>query len=121
MPNALNWFELPVNDLDRATRFYETVLGTPLRREVFNGTPMAIFPYGEGGVGGALLKSANRKPGSEGSLVYLDASDKLDACLARVEKAGGAIALPRTAIGENGFIALVRDSEGNLFGLHSMR
>jgi len=121
MANALNWFELPVTDLDRATRFYETLLGVPMRREVFQGTPMAIFPYADKGVGGALLKMDHRKPSAEGSVVYLDASDKLDACLARAEKAGGAVVLARTEIGEPGFIALVRDSEGNVVGLHSQR
>jgi predicted enzyme related to lactoylglutathione lyase len=59
-------------------------------------------------------------PAADGALVYLHARD-LDACLARLEKAGGSAVLPKTDIGEPGFIALVRDSEGNVVGLHSPR
>jgi predicted enzyme related to lactoylglutathione lyase len=121
MKNALNWFELFVDDMDRATRFYETLLGTPMKREIFQGTPMALFAHEEAGVGGALVKSQTGKPGQGGGVVYLDATGKLDACIARAEKAGGAVVLPRTAIGEPGFIARVRDSEGNVVGLHSPR
>ena len=47
MANALTWFEIPTQDLDRAVRFYETVLGVHLKREVFGGVPHAIFPAGE--------------------------------------------------------------------------
>jgi len=57
---------------------------------------------------------------ADGSLIYLNVDGRLDACVARVAKAGGAIVLPRTGIGEHGFIAMVRDPEGNVVGLHSM-
>ena len=56
-----------------------------------------------------------------GVIVYLDADGTLDAGLARVERAGGQVILPKTDIGPPGFIALVRDTEGNLVGLHSER
>jgi predicted enzyme related to lactoylglutathione lyase len=45
----------------------------------------------------------------------------LDETLGRVEKAGGKIVMPKTDIGPPGFIAIVRDSEGNSVGLHSER
>jgi predicted enzyme related to lactoylglutathione lyase len=95
------------------------VLGIRMRREDFFGKPMAIFPRDDAGVGGALVRDADQPGGKGGTLVYLDATGKLDACLDRVPGAGGAVVLPRTAIGPNGFIALVRDSEGNTIGLHS--
>jgi predicted enzyme related to lactoylglutathione lyase len=122
MAHALNWFELAVNDLPRATRFYETVLGESLKREVFDGMPMAIFRTPDPReVGGALVQSPSRKPGTDGGLIYLNAAGRLDACLDRVEQAGGAVLMPKTDIGEPGFIALVRDTEGNTVGLHSPR
>ena len=119
MKNALNWFEIPVANLDRACGFYEKVLAVSLRRETFFGVPTALFPHQEPGVGGALVRDDQRPVATGGSLVYIDATAKLDACLARVSGAGGAVLQPRTAIGQAGFIALLRDSEGNTVGLHS--
>ena len=121
MTNAIAWFEIPVADMDRATRFYDAVLGTNLRRETFGGVTMAVFMPSKEGVGGALIHDAKRKPAADGSLVYLDVAGKLDACVGRVTKAGGEVVLPRTDIGDPGFIAIMRDSEGNLVGLHEPR
>ncbi len=121
MKNAINWFELPVQDLARARKFYETTLGASLRAETMGPMQMAIFPYAPGkGVGGALVKHADFKPSADGAVVYLDAPD-LDACLARAERAGGKVVLPRTDIGDPGFIALIVDTEGNRVGLHAER
>jgi predicted enzyme related to lactoylglutathione lyase len=121
MNTPIHWFEIFVADMDRAVRFYQTTLGIELRREQFTGKPMAIFPGSQEGAGGALVRDSAREPGGAGTLVYLDADGKLEACLARVARAGGTILLPRTDIGEPGFIALVRDTEGNSVGLHSAR
>src|SRR5262249_48786925 len=121
MANAINWFELFVADLDRATRFYETVLAAPLHREVFQGTPMAIFGGGKDVAGGALVHDPKRRPSAEGALVYLNVDGKLDAVLGRTRAAGGKVVLPRTDIGEPGFIGVIEDSEGNRVGLHSPR
>lgn len=120
--NAINWFELAVEDLDRARRFYETVLGTQLRPEAGGDTPMMLFPSGGGdAVGGALVKDARRRPGAPGTLVYLNANGKLDECERRIEAAGGKVLLPKTDIGEPGHIVLLLDSEGNQVGLHAER
>ena len=117
--NALTWFEIPTADLDRAARFYEAMLGAPLRREVFGGTPMAVLPYdGDPGIGGALVCDDARAPGA-GTLVYLDTAD-LDGALARAAKGGGRVVLPRTPIGPHGFIAIVEDTEGNKVGLNQL-
>ncbi len=118
MKNALNWFEIPVRDLDRAAAFYETLLGAKLRREVFGDLPYGILPYAEPGVGGALVQDPRRTPGG-GTLVYLNADGQLDAILARAAKAKATVALPKTAIGKDGFIAIVIDSEGNQLGFNS--
>jgi predicted enzyme related to lactoylglutathione lyase len=120
--HAIHWFEIFVTDLDRAARFYQTVLNVELRRESEGGRPMAIFNSAvEDGVGGALVRQTGREPTDNGVIIYLDADGKLDASLARVERAGGKVLMPKTDIGAPGFIALVRDTEGNLVGLHSER
>ena len=122
MANALNWFEIPVADLERATRFYEAVMGETLKRESEDGRPMAIFARkNDADVAGALVADPRRKPTSDGVTVYLNAAGKLDACLERVGGAGGKVLLPKTDIGVPGFIALVRDTEGNTVGLHAPR
>jgi predicted enzyme related to lactoylglutathione lyase len=121
MANTLNWFEIPTTDLCRATAFYEQVLGTSLKREDFGGTPMSIFATRDPDMAGALVKDARRKPSSDGALVYLNVNGQLDAVVARIALAGGEILLPKMDIGEPGFIALFRDTEGNVVGLHSER
>jgi hypothetical protein len=119
--NAINWFEIPTTDLARAQRFYEIVLETKLRNEDFGPTPMCIFEVPAPGVAGALIFTADRKPSSEGTLVYLNTGGAMNACLARVTKAGGQVVMPRTDIGPPGFIALIRDPEGNVVGFHEER
>lgn len=124
MNNAINWFEISTADLDKAQAFYEAVLGKPLRREAMGPSSLAVFPYdpASNGVGGALLCDPSApKPGSGGTLVYLDASPALDAALARVTLAGGQIALPRQALPPGmGFFAHIIDLDGNRVGLHAM-
>jgi predicted enzyme related to lactoylglutathione lyase len=121
MANALTWFEIPTLDLNRAVQFYETVLGVHLKREVFGGVPHAMFPAGQSDAGGALIQDGHRKPSSEGTRIYLDAGGKLDACVDRVRGAGGMLLMPKTDIGDPGFIAVFRDTEGNSVALHSPR
>jgi predicted enzyme related to lactoylglutathione lyase len=118
MQNALNWFEIPVRDMDRAVHCYETLLGSKLRREDFGGMPYGIFPYEEPGVSGALVQDAKRTPGAA-TVVYLDADGKLDEVLSRVESANASVLLPKTEVGKDGFIAIIVDSEGNHVGFNS--
>jgi predicted enzyme related to lactoylglutathione lyase len=119
MTTAINWFEIPTTNLERATRFYETALGKPLKHEVFGGTPMAVFTYADPGVGGALIQDERRKPSADGAILYLAVDGQLDEVLARVPKAGGAVVLGRTHIGDPGYIGMIRDTEGNVIGIHS--
>lgn len=119
MKNAITWFELPARNFDRAVKFYNTLLDSQLRVEDFNGTLNAVFPYSDPGTGGAVIKRENDAPSLSGSLVYLNLEGQLDAALARVESAGGKVILPKTHIGDPGYIAIIVDSECNRVGLHS--
>ena len=119
--NAVNWFELYVTDFDRAKRFYETVLQTPLQEFATEGCRMGMFPFDNtNGVGGAVTKMDGVAPGPGGTLVYLNAEGDLDGVLKRIPAAGGSVVKPRTSIGQHGFIAILKDTEGNSVGLHSM-
>lgn len=120
MADAVNWFEIPASDLDRAVSFYSAILGTKLEaQEAMPGFHMAMFPYEEG-VGGAIIKGEGYVPSAVGALVYLNGGEDLSTVLDRVEGAGGKVLAPKTDIGENGFIAYFHDTEGNKVGLHSM-
>ncbi len=118
--NPVHWFEISVNDMDRARKFYESALGLQLGLNRVESTLMAWFPTTEGGAGcsGALLKSEGRTPSHDGTMIYFSVPD-IEAVLARVEANGGRTLTPKTDIGEYGFYAYFEDSEGNRVGLHS--
>ena len=114
--HALQWFEIPVTDMDRAVKFYEAMLGVTLDRMTV-GTPVAVFPTDDDGVGGALSLD-DREPSEQGSMVYLTAPNGIQAALDAVPSAGGEVLLERTEIGNDyGYYAYVRDTEGNKVGL----
>ena len=122
--NAITWFEIPVADIDRAQRFYETLLARSLQRGQAGPQTLAVFPYEVGtGVGGMLKLDATATaaaPAASATLVYLDASPSLDVVLARAGELGARIVQPKTELpNDNGFTAHLLDTEGNRIGLHS--
>lgn len=124
LTNPVGWFELYVADMARARAFYEAVFGRPL--QTLPGTDsddyeMLAFPWTEeaSGAAGALVRSAHKGPGEGGTLIYFSCEDCATEA-GRAEAAGGELVQAKMQIGEYGFIALVRDTEGNLIGLHSM-
>ena len=117
------WFEIYVDDMNRAQKFYETVLDATLT-ELANPTnddlQMRAFPddMDSDGSGGALVNTDGFSAGQNSTLVYFGSED----CSieeSRVENAGGQIIQPKMSIGKHGFVALCKDTEGNMFGLHS--
>jgi hypothetical protein len=119
--NRVVWFEIPAGDLGRAAEFYETILQTQLKPESFGPHEMRMFAYDDGAAGGCILKGPGYAPAAAGVVAYLNADPSLDTVLARVERAGGKVALPRTALPKDmGCFAHIIDSEGNRVGLHAM-
>ena len=120
MQRLINWFEIPVRDLDRARRFYEATFAVELKPEVMEGMHMAVFPCEAPATGGALLACPEGKPGDHGVVIYLHGGDDLSVPLARAVAAGATVLMPITELSpEIGFIAMFADSEGNRIGLHS--
>lgn len=122
--NAVGWFDIYVNELDRAVAFYEVVLGRKLEpiTDPTGETNMMIFPadMSSYGAAGALAKSEHGAPGIGGTIVYFSAED----CAveeARVADAGGKVVRPKFSIGKFGWVTLCQDTEGNMFGLSSLR
>lgn len=122
--NPVGWFELYVNDMARAKKFYEAVFQRPLTdlpASQSGNSLMAMFAMdmSVSGCAGALTQSPGMKPGPGGTLIYFSCLDcAVEA--ARAAAAGGAVLQPKTSIGEHGFFALVQDTEGNTIGLHSL-
>ncbi len=115
------WFEIPASDLARATKFYETILSTSLKAESFGTHELRVFAHDDDAAGGCLMKGPGFEPAKGGVMAYLNADPSLDAVLARVERAGGKIALPRTDLPDDmGSFAHIIDSEGNRVGLHAL-
>ncbi|MCG7932312.1 MAG: VOC family protein [Candidatus Thiodiazotropha lotti] len=121
--NPVGWFEIYVDDMERAKNFYQAVLDTSLEKLVVpteSGVEMWSFPSDmeRYGAPGALVKMEGFSAGGNSTLVYFGCED----CAteeSRVEKAGGRIHQAKMSIGEYGFISIVIDTEGNMFGLHS--
>ncbi len=119
----INWFDIYVDDMDRARAFYETVLDTTLSPMGDPNDPTAeMLAFGDDasshGAGGALVRLEDVKPGPGGSMVYF-ACDDCAVEEARVPGAGGAIVRPKFSIGDHGDVSIVTDTEGNMIGLHS--
>ncbi|NER13010.1 VOC family protein [Leptobacterium flavescens] len=119
MSNAINWFEIPSTNFERAVKFYSQLLDAELQLMEAD-FQMAFLPYKDGGVGGCVTHGNGNKPCQEGTFAYLNGGDDLSVPLSRVEKAGGKVLMPKTSIGENGYMAIFLDTEGNRVAFHSM-
>jgi len=124
--NSVCWFEIYVNDMERAKRFYSTVLQVELSdAPEMDGMPdmqMAFFPWVESAPNatGALVKMSDMPVGKGGTLIYFQCED----CAVeerRVAGAGGKVHQPKMSLGEHGFCSICLDTEGNMFGLYSRR
>ena len=119
--NPVGWFEIPVTDMDRAKKFYESVFGFEIAITEMNGNAMGWFPMASDviGAGGTLIQGDGYIPSSDkGVLIYFTAPD-MENNLKRIAENNGKVLMPRTSIGEHGFISIFIDSEGNRLALHS--
>jgi len=123
--NPVVWFEIYVEDMARATAFYEKVLNLKLE-DMSDPTDLSMqmrgFPADmqSHGTGGALVKTEGMKPGGSNVVLYFGCED-CSVEESRVESAGGKVVQSKMPIGEFGFCSLVNDTEGNTIGLHSMK
>ena len=120
--NPVGWFEIYVQDMARAKRFYESVFQVKLEKLDSPEAEMWSFPMtmDRYGAPGSLVKMEGCPSGGNSTLVYFSCADcAIEA--ERVAASGGRIKREKTPIGKYGFIALAFDTEGNMFGLHSMQ
>lgn len=122
--NAVGWFDIYVDEMERAEGFYKTVLGAEMEdmTDPTGETEMKSFVANMEayGAAGALVKAAYAKPGPGGTQIYFSVED----CAtqqARIEAAGGQVVRPKFSIGEFGYVALAQDTEGNMIGFNSLK
>ena len=123
--NVVGWFEIPVTDMERAIKFYESVFDFEIKRDQMGVLDMGWFPWVDGdgpGSAGSLVKHPEHYvPSTDGTLIYFSSqTGDLDNELGGVESAGGKVVQPKTLINEDiGYMAVFIDSEGNRVALHS--
>ncbi|GAB4514051.1 MAG: VOC family protein [Anaerolineae bacterium] len=120
MKHAIDWFDIPVQNMERAMAFYSAVYDAPVMQIDMGGQLYAMLPgdpMNPDFVGGGLMEGT---PSKDGVRVYLNGGDDLQHALDRAVKAGATVILPKTLITEeNGYMAIFEDTEGNAIGLHS--
>jgi len=124
--NMVGWFEIPVKDMKRAIKFYETVFAVKLELQKLGPLDMAWFPWletGNGSAGSLVYAPDFYQPSKDGTLVYFTAhSGDLNNELSRVERAGGQVLQKKILITEDiGYMAILLDTEGNRIALHSRK
>jgi len=117
--NPVVYFEIPVNNIDRAIKFYKAIFNFDFEKEVIDHNEVALFPFiGENlGISGALAKGEIYKPTNDGVLIYFK-TENIDKTLKMAIESGGQILYPKTSNGDLGFVAEFKDSEGNRIALH---
>ncbi len=124
LTNAINWFEIPVTDFDRAKKFYEIIFDYQIPESIVGQTRMGFFLYDfkSGKIGGAICHGNGYTPSQHGSLIYLNGEPDLQIILSRVENVSGKILQPKTQMSpEVGHVAVFTDCEGNKVALHSRK
>jgi uncharacterized protein len=122
MKNSLTWYEIPTQDLERAKNFYAQIFSAEFEYVPMPDAPMYMFNVNQeaGQIGGALVHTTDNVPSKTGTIVYFSCEDVAHEAQ-KVEQAGGQVVVPKTSLGEFGFMAIFIDSEGNRVGLHSMQ
>jgi len=116
--NRAVWFDIPVADLDRASRFYANVLAIKVDQEKYGDYSFAVLEHKDGN-GGCLVPNPD-EISKTGIMLYLNAEGRLGDAVKKVKECGGSIVEDIHPIGPHGFRAIVIDSEGNRIVLHSM-
>jgi predicted enzyme related to lactoylglutathione lyase len=123
--HAINWFEIPVTDFERAKKFYETIFDYQMPENQMGPARMGflLYDFQNGGRGGAIVHNPGfYTPSRNGTMVYLNCDPDLQPILDKVEPACGIVIMNKKEVAPNlGYWALIEDTEGNRVALHSMK
>lgn len=119
--NAIQNFQIPVVDFERAMTFYSKIMGYNLEEMEFQDVKLGVFHCDDqDGVSGTIILGSDQRPSKDGALIYLQCKNDLKEHLQHVEEAGGEIYIGKTQLGPDmGFFAIIHDTEGNRIGLYS--
>lgn len=122
MINPIVWFEIYVQDVPRARKFYEGVFQCKLQQMAGPDIEMWGFPsdMGRHGASGTIIKTEGVPSGGNSTLVYFGCDD----CAveeSRAERFGGRVERIKMSIGQYGFVSILRDPDNNRIGLHSRK
>jgi hypothetical protein len=120
---ALNWFEIPVSDIQRAKAFYSKIFDITFQDvDTGDGNQYAFFPFDwTKGISGSLSQGPHYKPSEDGAVLFLNGGNDCSEILTRVATAGGKLLIPKTKISDQfGYFGSFIDTEGNKLNVHSM-
>ncbi|MBN2231067.1 MAG: VOC family protein [Candidatus Thorarchaeota archaeon] len=114
--NRVYYFEMPVDDFDRAIKFYENIFGWKITKEERPSGPYYSVKTGESdkpGINGSFFK---REEGWSTISNVINVND-IDTVIEKIKGLGGEIVFPKIVINGVGYLAYFKDTEGNTFGM----
>ncbi len=113
-PASIVWFEIPADDLKRAKKFYASLFGWKINP--FRGMKDFLHVDTEGADASPDGGMMGRKHPQQSITNYINV-ESIDKSAAKVQKLGGKICVPKTAVPQMGYFAVCTDTENNSFGL----
>ncbi|MEO0561637.1 MAG: VOC family protein [Chloroflexota bacterium] len=113
------WVEVPVTDINRAAKFYGALFDQQLEPMEYDGRKFAMLNVADGQAGLSLNQVEGFNPSADGVLVYLNAGERFDTLLSRLEAEGGKVVIPRSPMSESTVFATFNDTEGNTLALYT--
>ncbi len=127
MSNRITHFEIQVDDMERAKKFYGDVFGwefkdwSDVTGSPYEGIMTAPMDSKEPGINGGMLKRPCPPPKPEqgtNAFVCTIQVEDFDGIAEKILKAGGIVAMPKYALAKMAWQGYFLDTEGNTFGLH---
>ena len=115
--SSVVWFEIPADNVDRAKKFYSALFGWKIQK-----FPGATDYWHIDTGGGDRMRDGGlmaRKHPDQPITNYVAVSS-VDESAAKLEKLGGKICMPKTAVPQMGYFVVCQDTEGNEFALWEM-
>lgn len=119
MDNTIVWVDIPVTNLTRAIEFYSALLGEEVKKEEFDQFRFGLLPHAQTNVSGCLIESPSEHIADVGPLIYFNVEGRLDDAVSKAQSFNVEIIEAKFQMGEHGFRAVLRDTEGNRIALHS--